>query len=117
MSDPIGDGARAAAERLSAQYGPRLTMDVEAALYARGQEQRPEQFIDPISMAGLIVAIASLAWTVYTDLKNKKAQPSKDVVTRTVRIELRNRDDASKATPEITDVVVTEVLKAAGEQA
>jgi hypothetical protein len=114
MTDPVSAGARAAAERLASEYGPGLAADVEAALHTRGQEQRPDQFFDPISLGSLIVGIASLAWTVYTGLKKKKTpKPDPDVVARTVRVELRKRDDTSTASPEITDVVVTEVIKAA----
>jgi hypothetical protein len=35
------------------------------------------------------------------------------VVARTVRVELSKRDDANSGSPQITDVVVTEVIKAA----
>jgi hypothetical protein len=114
MTDPITAGARAAAERLAPQYGPGLAADVEAALHTRDLEQRPERYFDPVSLASLIVSIATLAWTIYTDLKNKTPSPAADVVARTVRVELRNRGDAGLAAPEqITDLVVTEVIKAA----
>jgi hypothetical protein len=115
MTDPVADGARAAAERLTLDYGPGLAPDVEAALHARGPEQRPDQFFDPISLGALIVSIATLAWTVYTDLKKETANPAPDVVARTVRVELRKMDVTHPASQEITDVVVTEVLNAADE--
>jgi hypothetical protein len=44
---------------------------VEDALRAPGREQRPEQYFDPITLGGLIVSIATLAWNAYTDLKKK----------------------------------------------
>jgi len=113
MTDPISAGARAAVKRLTSDYGSGLAADVEAALHTRGLEQRPERYIDPVSLGSLIVSIATLAWTVYADLKKKAANPAPDVVARAVRVELRNRDDASSASSEITDVVVTEVIKAA----
>jgi hypothetical protein len=113
MTDPISVGARATAERLTHEYGPGLPAEVEAALHTRGLERRPEQYFDPVSLGSLIVSIASLTWTVYTGLKKKTPKPAPDVVGRTVRVELRNRDDASSVSSAITDVVVIEVIKAA----
>ena len=55
----------------------------------------------------------SRAWNAYTDLKKKTPSPSPGVVARTVRVELSKRDDANSGSPQITDVVVTEVIKAA----
>jgi hypothetical protein len=116
LTDPISDGARAAAERLTPEYGPGLAADVEAALHTRGSEQRPERFFDPISLGALIVSIATLAWTIYTDLKTKTPSPAPDVVARTVRVELRRRGDTGPASSDqFTDVIVTEVIKAASD--
>ncbi len=114
MTDPVAAGARAAAERLTPAYGPGLAADVEAAVHARGQEQQPERYFDPISLGALIVSIAALAWTVYTDLKKKTPSPAPEVVARTVRVELRKQGDtAATSLGQVTDVVVTEVIKAA----
>jgi len=41
MTDPISTGACSAAERLTPEYGPALSLDVEAALHARRSEQLP----------------------------------------------------------------------------
>jgi hypothetical protein len=62
VTDPVEAVARAAAERLTPDYGPRLKTDVEAALYARGSERGPDQYIDPVALGSLIVSIATLAW-------------------------------------------------------
>jgi hypothetical protein len=113
MTDPVADGARAAAERLTSAYGAGLAADVEAALHTRSSQQRPERYFDPISLGALIVSIASLAWTVYTDLKKKTPSPAPDVVARTVRVELRKQGDAAAPSGQVSDVVVTEVIKAA----
>jgi hypothetical protein len=114
MTDPVSAAARAAAERLAPDYGPGLAADVEAALHTRGQGQRPERFFDPIALGALIVSIASLAWTVYADLKKKTSSPAPDVVARTVRVELRKQAGIAAAPPgQVTDVVVTEVIKVA----
>jgi hypothetical protein len=115
MKDPIADGARAAAERLTSEYGPGLTADVETALHTRGLEERPERYFDPITLGALIVSIATLGWTIYTDLRKKAPHPAPDVVARTVRVELRKRGDTAPASQDVTDVVVTEVIKAADD--
>jgi hypothetical protein len=114
MNDPVSVGARAAAERLTPQYGPELAADVEAALHTHGAPQRPERYLDPVSLGALIVSIATLAWTIYTDLKKQTPSPAPDVVARTVRVELSKRGDDGPASPgQITEVVVTEVINAA----
>jgi hypothetical protein len=113
MTDPIEHNARAAAHRLAAEY-PGLPAKVEAALYARGLTQRPERYLDPISLGALIVSVASLAWTVYTDLRKKTPMPSPDVVFRTVRVQLRDADDLASAQRErIIGIVVDETIQAA----
>jgi len=66
-------------------------------------------------MASLIVAIASLAWTVYTDLKKRTAKPSAEVVARTVRVTRREQGQAD-GQDHIIEVVVTEALRAAAGQ-
>jgi hypothetical protein len=114
MNDPITAAARAAAERLAAEYGPGLAPDVEAALNAQGTTQRPSQFLDPVSLGTLIVAIATLAWTIYSDQRKKTPEPSPDLVARHVRVELRKHSVTSQQdTDRITAIVVTEIIQAA----
>ena len=74
MSDPITLVARAAAQRLEAEARPGLIAEVEAALAARETPVTPPpQYVDPVALASLIVGIASLAWTIYADLKKRTA--------------------------------------------
>lgn len=109
---PIEQSARAAAHRLATQYGPGLPAEVEAALHTRGADQRPERYVDPISLASLIVSIAALAWTVYTDLRTKTPQPSPDVVARTVRVRLSEVTRLDPAQQDrIIDIVVEETVR------
>jgi hypothetical protein len=111
-NDPIAAASRAAADFLAAQYGSRLTTEVEAALHDRGSQHRPEQYFDPVSLGSLIVSIASLAWTIYTGLKQKTPNPAPDVVARTVRVELKTRGDTTAMSQDrITDIVVTEITR------
>jgi hypothetical protein len=112
MTDPAAVAARAAAAHLAGEYGPRLVADVEAALRADGAQHR-DQYLDPLSLGSLIVSIAALAWTIYTDLKNKPAKPTPEVLARAVGVELRNRGQQStSALSTVTDVVVIEIIKA-----
>jgi hypothetical protein len=111
--DPVGMAARAAAKRLADKHGPNLAAEVEAALCAGEDEQRRERYVDPLELAGFIVSVASLAWSVYTTLRQKTPKPSPDVVARTLRVELRKRGD--EAPDEITGFVVTEIIRAAGD--
>ena len=110
MTDPITIAARAAAQCLVADYGPRLPDEVEAALSTRGTARRPDQFIDPVSVGSLIVAIATLAWTVYSDL-NKKTP---ETVIKQIRCELREYDGPGTGDADhITTIVVGEIVRAA----
>jgi hypothetical protein len=58
MTDPAADAARAAAVILAPSHGPNLPAEVEAALAAR---HGPGRYLDPVSLASLIVSIATLA--------------------------------------------------------
>jgi hypothetical protein len=108
-------GARAAADRLAGEHGPHLPADVERALQSRDTPQQPDQYVDPISIAALIVSVATLAWTVYTDLKRQAPNPSADVIARTVRVRLDHPGmvDADQR-DRIIEVTVAETVRAAG---
>lgn len=115
MIDPIEHIVRSAAHRLAAEHGPGLALDVEAALHARGSTQHPQQYLDPISLGSLIVSVATLAWTVYTDLKNKTPKPSPAVVARTIRVRLSNDGELDPAQRDrIIDIIVDETVQVAG---
>lgn len=118
MTDPITAAARATAERLTAEYGPGLAAEVEAALPARGTVRRPDQYVDPVSVGSLIVAIATLAWTVYSDLRKKTSKPSPEVVARQVCAEFREYDGPGiNDSGRITSIVVTEIIQAGQDRA
>jgi hypothetical protein len=114
MTDPAADAARSAAVILAADLGPNLPAEVEAALAARGAEQRPDRYLDPISLATLIVAIATLAWTIYTDQRKHTADPPPATIARQVRITLREQDTLMPpGTERITEIVATEITRQA----
>ena len=87
MDDAVSGIARAAAARLSANLGGQVVVGVEEALQAQEGGAPPERYFDPISLGSLIVSVASLAWTVLTDLRRKHAKPLPDVVARRVRVQ------------------------------
>src|SRR5271169_1493680 len=111
MDDPVGDIARAAAERLTPEYGARLGAEVEAALYARGATRGPEQYIDPIALASLIVSIATLAWTIYSDLRKEKPEVAPEVAERELRVELRRFGEGGPERDRVDEIIVTEIVR------
>ena len=117
MSDPVADGARAAASQLAPQHGARLPTDVEAALYSRNTQTHRDQYFDPISLGSLIVSIAALTWTIYKDRKNRGANPPTEVIIRAVRIELDSagQTDTAQHDP-IIQTTVEETLNVARHQ-
>ena len=116
MSDPIEVTARAIAAQLAAEHGPGVVAEVDAALYARRRAERPRQFVDPYSLGSLIVAIATLAWTIYADLRERTPEPPPQEVERQVLMELREQGAAERQDAErITAIAVTETIRAARE--
>ena len=112
MTDPATDAARSAAAILAPDLGPNLPAEVEAALAARDTQHRPDRFFDPVSLASLIVAIATLAWTIYNDQRNHAPDPSASSIARQVSITLRDQDTPlPPGTERIAEVVATEITR------
>ena len=87
---------------------------MEVALAARRAQQRADRFLDPVVLAGLIVAIATLVWTIYNDQRDraKDREPEPDSITRQVRITLREQDTVlPPGTERVIEVVTTEVIR------
>jgi len=97
---------------LAPELGPNLPAEVEAALAGRHPRQRPDQYLDPVSLASLIVSIATLAWTIYSDLRKHTQDPPPSSVAYQVRITLRDHDiPLPPGTERITEVVATEIRR------
>jgi hypothetical protein len=112
MDDPVGEIARAAAERLTPEYGEWLGAEVEAALYARVRTRGAEQYvIDPVALGTLIVAIATLAWTIYSDLRKKKPEVVPEVAERELRVELRRFGAGGPERDRVDEIIVTEIVR------
>ena len=111
MTDPAAQTARAAAAILAPTHGPALPTQVEAALAARDSGQRLDRYLDPVSLAGLIVAIATLAWTIYNDHRDHTPDPPPEVIARQVRITLREQDTIMPPDiGHIIEIIATEVI-------
>ena len=65
----IAEVARRAADNLAPSLDPKLCAAVEQELTRDPLDAPPERVIEPISLAALIVSLASFGWTVYRDLK------------------------------------------------
>jgi hypothetical protein len=93
---------------LAAELGPGVIADVEVALHDRDWAQRPVQYVDPVSVAELIVTITTLAWTIYKDLRSssQSSKPEADVMARRIRVGLPKPEPATAAQrDEVIDVV------------
>jgi hypothetical protein len=113
MTDPAADAARSAAVTLAPDLGPHLPAEVEAALAARDLEERPGRYLDPVSLASLIVAIATLAWTIYNDQRSRHTpNPTPADIARQLRITLREQDTILPPdTERITEIIATEITR------
>ena len=117
MTDPAAHAARSAAAILAPSLGPALPAEVEAALAARDIGGRPARYLDPVSLASLIVSIATLAWTIYNDQRSRTLDPKPDAVARQIRIILRERDIPLPGGGEhITEIVATEIIRHASRR-
>jgi hypothetical protein len=109
MTDPAADAARAAAAILAPGHDPHLPTEVEAALAAR---DAPQRYLDPVSLSSLIVSVATLAWTIYNDLRRRDPSPPADAIAHQVRITLREHETALPAgTERITEIVAAEITR------
>jgi len=114
VTDIAAQAARAAAAILAPDLGPALPAEVEAALAARHAARRPDRYLDPVSLASLIVSIATLAWTIYNDQRSRTPDPKPDTIAHQVRITLSEQDIALPAgTERITEIVATEITRQA----
>lgn len=117
MNAAAADAAWAAALILAPELGAGLPADVEAALHARDAgdsgQRRADQYLDPIALGTLIVAIATLAWSIYADQRKRTEHPDKEIIARQARLTLRQQGDSTPPeTGKIIEIVVTEVIRA-----
>lgn len=114
LDRPVVVAARAAAREMSAQYGPRLEVDIEEALHG-GEAGPPDQYLDPVAVAGLIVAVAQFAYLIYAQHKKDGCRPEAKQVVRAVHIERRKYTELTRAEEQIIEIVTIAVVRAAAE--
>lgn len=106
--DPASEIARAAARQLLPEFGARVEVEVEAALYAQEDGARHEY--DPVAIGALIVSVAQLAWTIYSDHRKKAPDVPPEHLELVLRNEIRREVEVTPGSARITDVVVKEVI-------
>jgi hypothetical protein len=117
VRNPEAAAARATARRLQADGQQGLVAEVEAELAARSRPPQLRRYGDPVELASLIVSAASLAWTVYADLRRRASKPPEPPVkevTRIVRATLRER--GQDTSDRVVDMVVAEVIRTVDNQ-
>ena len=108
--DPaVAQAARAAARELTPQFGEEVEAEVETALNGDADGTPPEQFIDPISAAVLIVAIAQLGYQIYTDRKKKGHKTTKVDLVASLQNERGLEVDPTEAEKKIIEIVSAEI--------
>jgi hypothetical protein len=108
---PAESIARGAAHRLAANGESAIRLEVERALSAAGG-RKPDQYVDVAAIGSLVVSVAALAWTVYTDLRARSGKVTREELRNTVR--LRLHDSQAAADPDsamVIEVVVDETLQ------
>lgn len=80
---------------------------------ARHAWHRPDRYLDPISLASLIVSIASLVWTIYNDWHKQHSEPPPpDTIASQIRITLREQDiSLPPGIDRITEIIATEITR------
>jgi hypothetical protein len=65
-----------------------------------------------IGLAAFLVSLASLAWTIYRDLKKNSKKPAREVLNRRVRVQIGEPKGVSITERDrIIDVVVEETFQ------
>lgn len=117
MTNPVARAARAAAAILALDHSPSLPVEVEAVLAARDSHQRPDRFIDPVSLGSLIVSIATLAWTIYKDQRAETPDPQPDAIAHGVQDTLSQQGvTLPSGTEKITEIIVHEITRTISSQ-
>lgn len=107
----VEQAARAAARDLVPEYGEQVEAQVEAALHSTGEDNAPDQYFDPVAVGGLIVAIATLAWTIYNDMRSRGEKPTREGVARITRDHRRKKVSLTAGDLKIIETVTTEVIE------
>ena len=112
MTDPAAAGGPLRRRHPRPRPRPRPARRGRSRPRRPRHQQRPDRYLDPVSLASLIVSIATLAWTIYNDQRSHTPDPPPDSIARQVRITLREQDTAlPPGTERITEIVATEITR------
>lgn len=87
--------ARRAAQRLASAIDANLPGQVEQEWAKDPLDPSQERALDPISLGGLIVSMASLGWTIYRDIKKDHEAVQKAATTQYLAGRLREEAQAN----------------------
>lgn len=105
--------ARAAADRLATTLGPDLPAQVEQELNADPLDP-PKRLVDPVSLATLLVSAASLAWTIWHDIKKDHATSSQTEQAEALAASLARSAPPHPDRALVVQVVAEETVRIAG---
>src|SRR4051794_989973 len=88
--------ARRAATRLATDVDPGLPDKVKRMLADDPLAHAPKRTLEPVSLGSLIVSLASLAWTIYRDLKKDRDAGKMDRAAEVNRLATRLRDSGGE---------------------
>jgi hypothetical protein len=106
--------ARAAAARIAAtDNNARLETDVSRQL--DNPDGTTPQDYEPVSLAiaSVVISAATLAWTIYRDLRNDRRAINPDAIARRVRVQIADQhpDISARDRDRIIDIIVEETDK------
>lgn len=106
--------ARAAAARLATIDGdPGLETDVSRQL-DNPAGTTPQDY-EPVSLAiaSVVISTATLAWTIYRDLRDDRKPTNPDAIARRVRIQIADQhpDTPAHDRDRIIDIVIEETVQ------
>ena len=106
--------ACAAAARLAAIDGdPRLETDVSRQLDDAAATVPQDYELVSLAIASVVISAATLAWTIYRDLRNDRKDINPDDIARRVRVQIADQhpDLPTHDRNRIIDIVIEEIDK------
>ncbi|MBQ1048089.1 hypothetical protein KBX50_06385 [Micromonospora sp. C51] len=105
--------ALAAVDRIGGDE--RLRADVLAELYA--PDRNSDRYVDVVAVASLIVAVATLGWTIYQDRRANRSSAEREVVARQIRVALSEKGGVPAQQRDLViEVVVDQIIAEGGNR-
>ncbi|WBB52005.1 hypothetical protein [Verrucosispora sp. WMMD573] len=103
--------ALAAVDRIGGDE--RLRADVLAELHA--PDRNADRYVDVVAVASLIVAAATLAWTIYQNRRDNRSSANREVVARQIRVALSETGGVPTQQRDLVIEVVVDKIITEGE--